>query len=115
MRYTRSMPVLRAMVWLCAVALLVGLPAGASVVPLEMPAVPALGKITAPSAVSDSRTMRESLSRDIARHPGDFVVFAEHPDTVEQETNMRAVSRGVMGYWRGKTIVVLPWGPSARF
>lgn len=69
--------------------------------------------------------MRESLSRDVAQHPGDFVVFATeagakqfvvtHRGDAERETNSRIVSRGVMGYWQGKTIVVLPWGPLRNF
>jgi hypothetical protein len=119
--YNRGVRVLWARVCFCAVPLLMGLPVSASVVPLASPAVPAPGKISAPSETSDARMMRESLSRDIARHPGDFVVFAteagakqffaEHFNTVEPETNSRVVSRGVMGYWQGKTIVVLPWGP----
>jgi hypothetical protein len=70
------------------------------------------------SHVDDATVMRESLRRDVVLHPGDFIVFAtkagvrrffaEHNDEVERETDPRIVSRGVLGYWQGKTIVVLP-------
>lgn len=104
------------------------LPAKASVTALADPVVPARGKIAALHSVgeiNDTKMMRESLSHDVARHPGDFVVFAtevgaqqfvaEHQNNVERETNARIASRGVVGYWQGKTIVVLPWGPYKNF
>ncbi len=59
----------------------------------------------------------ESLRRDVAIHPNDFVTFEtqttanrfifEHADALK-ETDRRVVQRGIMGYWRGKTLVVLP-------
>lgn len=75
--------------------------------------------------VNDAKAVQESLRRDVARHPGDFIVFAteagaarffvEHRDDVERETDPRIISRGVVGYWQGKTVVVLPWGYLANF
>ena len=69
--------------------------------------------------------MRESLRRDASDHPGEFVVFLtrtgadhfvrEHRDDVERETNSKVVSRGIVGYWQGKTLVVLPWAPLKNF
>ncbi len=35
--------------------------------------------------------------------------ITEHPEEAEPEVNSRLVSRGVVGYWQGKTLVVLPW------
>ena len=72
--------------------------------------------------MDDALTMRESLRRDVAKHPGEFVVFAtnqsgaerfvaEHPEDAEREKNSRVVARGVVGYWQGKTVVVLPLEP----
>lgn len=99
-----------------------GLPAKASVKPLPDPAASVPGEpvfARSNNELSDARMMRESLSHDIARHPGDFVVFrtdvgawqfvAEHRDDVERETDPRIIARGVLGYWGRKTIVVLPW------
>lgn len=72
----------------------------------------------AANRIDDARRMRESLRRDVAHHPGDFVVFAteagekrflmEHYGDVEVETDSKMVARGVVGYWQGKTIVILP-------
>jgi hypothetical protein len=60
----------------------------------------------------------ESLKKDVARHPGDFVIFETqtsanqfiraHEDEAYRETEPRVVMRGILGYWRGKAIVVLP-------
>ncbi|MEO8736351.1 MAG: hypothetical protein ABI380_07400 [Edaphobacter sp.] len=60
----------------------------------------------------------ESLRKDVARHPGDFVIFETqisanqfiraHEDEAYRETEPRVVMRGILGYWRGKAIVVLP-------
>jgi|HubBroStandDraft_5_1064220.scaffolds.fasta_scaffold694888_2 hypothetical protein len=79
-------------------------------------------QIVAYSTVSDATVIQQSLRNDVASHPADFVVFAtetgahqfllQHRDDVEPETNERLVSRGVIGYWQGKTLVVLPWGPA---
>jgi hypothetical protein len=100
---------------------MMGLPAGASLTSPVNPDTAASQKIIAPSLVDDATTMRESLRRDVAKHPGEFVVFAtksgaerfvaEHPDDAERERNSRVVSRGVVGYWQGKTVVVLPLEP----
>jgi hypothetical protein len=75
--------------------------------------------------VDSDAAMRESLRRDAADHPGEFVVFLtrtgadhfvkDHRDDVERETNSRVVSRGIVGYWQGKTLVVLPWAPLKNF
>jgi hypothetical protein len=69
--------------------------------------------------MDDAAAMQESLRRDVAKHPEEFVVFAteaganqfasEHRLSVEMETSSKIISRGVVGYWQGKTIVVLPW------
>jgi hypothetical protein len=105
---------------------LMGLPVRAEVAPLKMPPdTPASRKIVAASAVDDGTAIRESLRRDIRLHPGDFVVFetefgaerfvAEHQAEAQRERNQRLVSRGVVGYWQGKIVVVLPWGPVKNF
>ena len=59
-----------------------------------------------------------SLRQDVARHPNDFVVFdtrleasrfmLDHVSDVSRETERRMIDSGVVGYWRGKTLVVLP-------
>jgi hypothetical protein len=68
--------------------------------------------------VDDSRQAYESLRDDVSRHPDDFVAFAtqtaanrfigEHGLEMNRETERRMVQRGVIGYWRGKTVVLLP-------
>jgi hypothetical protein len=102
-----------------------GLSAGASVVPLRRPDVIAERRIVAATPLEDAAAMQESLRRDVAAHPAEFVVFATeagahqfvsaHHETVAPETNSMIVSRGVVGYWQGKTIVVLPWEPLKNF
>lgn len=82
------------------------------------PKVAAAGKIIAANRTDDARTMRESLRRDVAQHPDDFIVFAtaagakeffaEHRDEEEIERDQKVSARGIVGYWQGKTIVVLP-------
>jgi hypothetical protein len=67
--------------------------------------------------LSDSAGDLESLREDVGRHPEDFVAFetrtsanrfiAEHEGAFH-ETERRVVLRGVVGYWQGKTLVVLP-------
>jgi hypothetical protein len=102
--------------------MLMGLPVEASVVPVvpgANPVGPVSAKIVTPGPISDARMLYESLRLEVARHPGDFVVFAteagakqffrKHQDDVEPETNPRVIVRGVVGYWQDKTIVVLPW------
>ena len=105
-------------VWVCAVPLLPGLPVQASVTLRVAQPVSASRKIVAASRIDDARVMRESLRRDVAQHPGDFVVFAtetgakqffmEHRDDADVERDSKMVARGVVGYWQGKAIVVLP-------
>lgn len=66
----------------------------------------------------DSGQAFESLRDDVFRHPDDFIAFAtqtaanrfikEHGSEINRETERRMVQRGVIGYWRGKTVVVLP-------
>jgi hypothetical protein len=104
---------------LSVVPFLVGLSAEASVAPLLRPDAIAAKRIVAVAAVDDAAAMQESLRRDVAEHPEEFLVFvteaganqfvAEHRAYVEPEMSGKIVSRGVVGYWQGKTIVVLPW------
>jgi hypothetical protein len=101
----------------CA-ALLMGVPMQASVTVRVVPSVSAARKVVAASRIDDAQRMRESLRRDVARHPGDFVVFAtetgarqfflEHRADADVENDPKMVARGVVGYWQGKTIVILP-------
>jgi hypothetical protein len=103
---------------LYAVSLILGLPVEASTRPLGSPGTAASQKIVAADAADDAMAMRESLRRDVAKHPSEFVVFAtetgaerfvaEHQEDAERERNSRMMSRGVVGYWQGKTVVVLP-------
>lgn len=65
----------------------------------------------------DANLILESLRTDVARHPNDYVIFetqiaahcflAGHIDA-QQETGRAMVQRGILGYWRGKTIAVVP-------
>lgn len=58
-----------------------------------------------------------SLRHDIASHPGDFITFEseaganqfilDHQDAY-RESERRVVERGIVGYWEGKTLVILP-------
>ncbi|MDE1176329.1 MAG: hypothetical protein PW789_06935 [Edaphobacter sp.] len=60
----------------------------------------------------------ESLREDVARHPKDFVIFPsrmaaghflrEHVSETTRETEPRMIRSGVVGYWQGKTVVVVP-------
>jgi hypothetical protein len=60
----------------------------------------------------------DSLREDVARRPDDFVTFEtqtaalrfidEHAFEAYRETEQRIIDRGVLGYWRGKALVVLP-------
>jgi hypothetical protein len=105
--------------------LLMGFPVKASVVPLLKIPSCAPEELAITNPVDDEAMMRESLRRDVVDHPRDFVVFvtetgakrfvSEHPDDVARERLAKIVSRGVVGYWQGKTIVVLPWAPSKNF
>jgi hypothetical protein len=65
----------------------------------------------------DAATILESLRHDVAIHPNDFITFEtqttanhfilEHVDALK-ETDRRVIQRGILGYWRGKMLVVLP-------
>lgn len=101
-----------------AVLLWITLPCRASVILLGNSQMASPERLVVSSHVNDAAAMRESLRRDVALHPDDFIVFAteagakrffaEHNDDVERETDSRMVARGVLGYWQGKTVVVLP-------
>jgi hypothetical protein len=105
--------------------MLAGYQAAASVTTQTSVIVPTARKIVDASPLDDAKVMRDSLSRDVATHPDDFIVFATeggaeqffaaHRGDVERETDSRIILRGVVGYWRGKTLVVLPWGPLKDF
>jgi hypothetical protein len=97
----------------------------ASVAPICRFGSSAQEEIVVVDPVDTEASIRESLRRDAADHPADFVVFLtrtganhfvkEHREDIELETNSRVVSRGILGYWQGKTLVVLPWAPSKNF
>jgi hypothetical protein len=118
--YTEGMRISWARFSLCAGALATALPLWASQAPMTKRDVVSQ-RIVALEAVDDAAVIQQSLRRDVAKHPSDFVVFVtetganrflvEHRDEVERETNGRLVWRGVVGYWQGKTLVVLPWEP----
>jgi hypothetical protein len=67
---------------------------------------------------SEDRAFLESLKQDVANHPNDFITFEtetgagrfveEHLAEARREIQPRIVSRGIFGYWREKTLVVLP-------
>lgn len=92
-------------------------------IPAGRPQSPTLSPVQAPAIVhslpasAQESTYTESLRKDIAQHPGDFMVFATqgtaeifiltHTDAFS-ETDRRVVQRGIMGYWKGKTLVVIP-------
>ena len=117
--YIVGMRVSRARVYLYAAPLLMGLSAGASVSSLAKGTATSQ-KIVDADFVDDAAAMRASLRRDVETHPAGFVVFAtktgaerffaEHEEDADRETNGRLVSRGVVGYWQGKTLVILPLG-----
>jgi hypothetical protein len=62
--------------------------------------------------------MLESLRADVDRHPADFVTFTtraeasrfleQHATDARYETQRQMLELGVMGYWQGRTVVVLP-------
>ena len=119
--YIEGMRVLRLIAGLSIFPLLVGLPVCASVAPMARYKADVSREIVVPREVDDGLLLRESLRRDVAAHPSDFVVFAteagaelfvaQHEGDAERETDRRMVARGVVGYWEGKEIVVLPWEP----
>jgi hypothetical protein len=71
----------------------------------------------------DRAFMFESLKQDVLSHPADFITFetqasanrfiGEHEDA-QPEIERRIASRGIIGYWRGKTLVVLPSLPIGK-
>jgi hypothetical protein len=77
----------------------------------------------APTTINETQNSRDaisvldSLKEDVAHHPNDFVRFEtrtaanqfieEHEDVV-REMDRRVVQRGIVGYWEGKTLVLLP-------
>jgi hypothetical protein len=68
--------------------------------------------------------MLKSLQEDVNRHPDDFVTFTtrveasrfleQHAADARYETQPRMRGLGVLGYWQGRTIVVLPLTPGLR-
>jgi hypothetical protein len=66
----------------------------------------------------EEASVRASLRAEVAAHPDDFLIFEtessairfirEHAWQAQRESEPRIVSRGVLGYWNGKTLVVLP-------
>jgi len=67
---------------------------------------------------SDEAGMINSLREDVSRHPDDFVTFETqtaafrfiegHGFEANRETARLMIKRGVLGYWRGKMVVVVP-------
>ena len=92
--------------------------AGATVRAAGQASVPAL---MVPAEESSEAKLRESLRRDVERHPGDFVAFPtetaairflrEHVVDTSRETVPRMRELGVVGYWQGRTVVVVPIAP----
>jgi len=123
--YNPKVRVSGAIFMLCGLVMLMGLPVGASVVPTAKPLKVDSVRVVVSTAVSDTRQLRESLRSEVARHPDDFIVFAteagarqffaKHRNDVEHETDPKIIDRGVVGYWRDKTIVVLPWDSLENF
>jgi hypothetical protein len=62
--------------------------------------------------------MVESLRSDVDHHPDDFLTFTtraeagrfleQHAVDARYETQQRMRELGIMGYWQGRTVVVLP-------
>jgi hypothetical protein len=73
--------------------------------------------INLPEDIADDALLK-SLREDIDRHPDDFVTFTtrveasrfleQHASDARYETQQRMRGLGVLGYWQGRTIVVLP-------
>ena len=78
-------------------------------------------KLVVPAERSSEGEMRESFRRDVERHPLDYVSFLtetgakrfmqEHSTETSRETVQRMLDLGVVGYWQGRTVVVLPITP----
>ena len=73
-------------------------------------------------SLGEETSILESLKTDIAANPADFLPFetessanrflAEHAPEAQREAEPRVIARGILGYWRGKTVVVLPTLPT---
>lgn len=71
----------------------------------------------------DAKAIAQSLRHDVASHPNDFLTFetktaashfiAEHYDA-RRETSYKVIERGIVGYWRGKMLVILPSIPAGE-
>jgi hypothetical protein len=67
---------------------------------------------------SDTMQFHASLRQDVMNHPGDFITFEtqssadrfleEHNGEARRETDRRVALRGIVGYWGGKMLVVMP-------
>ena len=71
----------------------------------------------------ESALILESLKQDVLSHPADFITFEtkasanrfiEEHENAQPEVERRIISRGIVGYWRGKTLVVLPSLPNGK-
>ncbi len=81
-------------------------------------------RLVLPVSEGSEGAMRASLRRDIERHPGDFVAFPtrmaamrfmqEHSVETSRETQPRMLDLGVVGYWQGRTLVVVPISSASR-
>ena len=77
---------------------------------------------TQAQSLGDETSVLESLKTDVAANPADFLPFetessanrflAEHAPEAQREAEPRVIARGILGYWRGKTVVVLPTLPT---
>ncbi len=88
---------------------------------LPTPALPSAPPRPQTSTVSplpdDTASVLQSLRKDVAQHPAAYVTFEtetaahrfflEHPDAF-RETDHTMMLRGIVGYWRGRTLAVLP-------
>ena len=91
--------------------------AGARVTAALRPEEP---RVVVSAADSSDGQMRASLINDVRQHPRDYVAFlteveasrfmSEHALETSRETLPRMVELGVVGYWQGRTVVVLPLG-----
>jgi hypothetical protein len=92
------------------------LPLHASASPITFHLAPSQANIQARSD-NEPMSVSESLRNDVANHPGDFITFetaeganrfiVEHKGA-DHESDKRVIQRGIVGYWDGKTLVVLP-------
>lgn len=74
----------------------------------------------APHLPDEAAAVLQSLRKDVAQHPAAYVTFEtetaahrfflEHPDAF-RETDHTMMTRGIVGYWRGRTLAVLPTLP----